>query len=108
MLPAMDFDELNDHMARSNARARSGRALAWLMFSMTAALVGFVAFLALVDPPCGGLTCPMFIIPASPNIGDALDGLAAVGLAAGLLWMWRIVRSDGDPEARSWRYRDRS
>ena len=100
----MDLDQLNDAMAESNARARKGRTLAWVGFVVTAALVALVVYVVVVADPCAGMMCPMFDYPPSPNVGDVTMGLGFGGLAVGLLWMWRIVRADRDPDARSWRH----
>lgn len=99
MLPAMDFDELNDAMAESNRRARRGRTFARLTFASTVALVMFAFFLLAAAPGMmGGM--------GGPDTSQ-IDILGLVGLATGLYWMWRIVRADPDPDARSWRYRHR-
>jgi len=103
----MDFDELNDAMAKSNARARWGRSAAWLIFAISAALPGLVAFLALVGSPCGGFMCPMYVPISGPITGETLMALGFAGFGIGLLWMWRIVRADPEPDSRSWRYRHR-
>jgi hypothetical protein len=103
MLPAMGFDELNDAMARSNARARRGRVLARLMFTATAGLIGFGAVVYLLTPSC--FMCPMYIEPQGPITDDTVMAFGLAGLAVGLLWMWRIVRADPEPDSRSWRYR---
>jgi hypothetical protein len=100
----MDLDQLNDALAESNARARRGRELAEVMLVVTAALAGFVTYVFAVRDPCAGMMCPPFDYPPSPNIGDVTMGVGLVGLAVGLLWMWRIVRADRDPDARSWRH----
>jgi hypothetical protein len=104
MLPAMDLEELNDALAESNVRAREGRALARVMFVATVALAGFLAYVVLAAPKCGGMMCPMFDSPPSPNIGDVTMAVGLAGLLIGLVWMWRIVRAEGDPDARSWRH----
>ena len=101
MLSAMDFDELNDAMAESNRRARRGRTFARLTFASTVALVMF-AFILLVAAPTGmggGMGGP-----DTSRIDTMLTIIGLVGLATGLFWMWRIVRADPDPDARSWRY----
>ena len=97
----MNLDELNDALAESNARGRRGRVLAWLTLAMTAALAAFVTYAVVVADPCPGMMCPMFDTPPSPNLADVTFGVGFAGLALGLLWMWRIVRADGDPVARS-------
>jgi hypothetical protein len=100
----MNLDQLNDALAESNARARRGRELAWMTLVLTAALAGFVTFLIVTANPCAGMMCPMFDHPPGPAVGDVTMGLGFAGLAVGLLWMWRIVRADRDPDARSWRH----
>jgi hypothetical protein len=104
MLPAMDLDELNDALAESNARARKGNAVAWVTFVVTAVLAGFLTYVSVVAPQCGGMMCPMFDSPPGPSVGHVMLGLGLAGLAVGLTWMWRIVRADRDPDARSWRH----
>jgi hypothetical protein len=103
----MDLDRLNYALAESNARARGGRALAWVTLVMTAALAGFVTYVVAVADPCAGMMCPMFDYPPGPTAGDVTMGLGLAGLALGLLWMWRIVRADRDPDAGSWRHLQR-
>ncbi len=100
MLPAMDFDELNDAMAESNRRARSGRTIARHTFASTVLLV-MVTFIVVAAAPTGmgPVTPPIEMMLTTP-----LGQLGLVGLATGLFWMWRIVRADPDPDARSWRY----
>ena len=101
----MDFDELNDFLAESNARARSGRALAWAMVVLTAGLVAFLVYALILAPP--QCMCPMFQTPPEAfglSIGVVTVGLGFAGLAAGLIWMWRIVRGDRAPDTRSWRH----
>lgn len=105
MLPPMDFGELNDAMAESNRRARRGRTVARLMFILTATLVAFVVYaFAVAQPAC---MCPMFQAPPElfgQPFGLIIEMAGSVGVASGLFWMWRIVRADLDPDARSWRY----
>jgi hypothetical protein len=100
----MDLDQLNDALAESNARARRGHALAWVTLVVTAVLAGFVTYVVAVADPCAGMMCPMFDYPPGPAVGDVTMGVGFTGLAVGLLWMWRIVRADRDPDARSWRH----
>ncbi len=101
MLPAMDFDELNDAMAESNRRARRGRTIARQMFASTVALV-MVAFALFAAAPTGmGSFGPS---PIEGVLTMPIGQLGLVGLAAGLFWMWRIVRPDPDPDAWSWRH----
>jgi hypothetical protein len=97
----MDIDQLNHAMAESNARARRGHNLAWVMLAMTAALAAFVTYAFVVADRCSGMMCPMFEALPWPNVGDVTMGAGFAGLAAGLIWMWRIVRADRDPDARS-------
>ncbi len=100
----MDVDELNDFLAESSRRARFGRAIARLIFVLTAGLVVFlVSAFVLAPPQC---MCPMFATPPEA-FGlplSVVTPLGIAGLAAGLFWMWRIVRADPDPEARTWRH----
>ncbi len=107
MLPAMDIDDLNDAMAESNRRARRGRTIARLLFGGTVGLIAFALlfFFVIAPPMC---MCPMF--PNPPGLfgipRDLIIGIAGtVGTAAGLFWMWRIVRTEPDPE--SWSVRRR-
>jgi len=72
-------------------------------FVSTVVLVALVVYVFVLAPPqCGGM-CPMFDTPPSPNARDVTLGVGLAGLAAGLIWMWRIVRADRDPDARSGR-----
>ena len=97
----MDFDELNYAMAESNTRARRGRRSAWIGFVVTTALVAVFVLLFTTADPCSGMMCPRFKAPPSPNLADVTLGVGLAGLAVGLIWMWRIVRADRDPDARS-------
>lgn len=101
----VDFDELNDAMAESNRRARRGRTVARLMFALTATLLAFslVYFVFLMPPQC---MCPMFQTPPGLfglPVGLVIGMAGSVGVATGLFWMWRIVRTDPDPDAWSLR-----
>ena len=98
-------DQLNDAMAESNARAKLGQRLARVTLVVTAALAAFVTYAVVVADPCAGMMCPMFQTPPGPNVADVTLGVGLAGLAGGLLWMWRIVRADRDPDARSSRLR---
>ena len=101
----MDFDELNTFLAESNKQARHGRTIARLTFVVTTALVAFLlAYAFVLTPQC---MCPMFGTPPETfgmSLGVAIGLVGFVGLASGLYWMWRIVRADLDPDARSWRH----
>lgn len=105
MLPTMDFDELNDFLADSNRRARVGRSIARLTFVLTAGLVAFLVYASLLaQPQC---MCPLLQSPPAAfgqPIGVIVLLVGFVGLTAGLFWMWRIVRADPAPDARSWRH----
>jgi hypothetical protein len=96
----MDFDELNTALAESNMRARLGRTNARLMFVLTAGLVALFVYVFVLAPP-------QFMGPIGyiEPIDRVTTRLGLVGLAAGLFWMWRIVRADLDPDGRSWRHR---
>ncbi|MDQ3129123.1 MAG: hypothetical protein M3Q66_11815 [Chloroflexota bacterium] len=105
----MDFDELNDVLAESNRHARHGRAIARLILVLTAGLIVFLLALAFVVAPSPCM-CPMFATPPEAfglPLGVILVTVGFVGLAAGLFWMWRIVRADPEPDARSWRHLQR-
>jgi hypothetical protein len=97
----MDIDELNALMADSNRRARQGHVLARLIFAAAAGLSAFAAYVVVLADPCSGMMCPMFVRPPGPNLGDFTLGGGFAGLALGLTWMWRILRADRDPQARS-------
>jgi hypothetical protein len=101
----MDLDELDDVFAASNARARRGRRLARLTFVATAGLTAFFVTLGVVlADPCSQMMCPMFETPPGPNVAQVTMGLGIAGLAAGLVWMWRILRAGRDLAARSSRF----
>ena len=100
----MDLDELDDAFAASNARARRGRRFARLTFVATAGLAAFVTLAVVLADPCSGMMCPMFETPPGPNVAQVTMGLGIAGLAAGLVWMWRILRAGRDLDARSSRF----
>jgi hypothetical protein len=97
----MDLDEVNDLMAESNALARQRHLLAWLMLIGALGLSAFATYAVVFADPCSGTMCPMFVEPPGPSVGSITIGVGFAGLALGLLWMWRIVRADRDPDARS-------
>lgn len=95
----MDVHELNRLFARSHRRARRGRTIARSVFIATVGLVAFAVSLFVFAP---GNLGPKW----EPPLGiAAMLLLGIVGVAVGLLWMWRIVSADPEPDARSWRYR---
>ncbi|HET7473298.1 MAG TPA: hypothetical protein VFJ71_09255 [Candidatus Limnocylindrales bacterium] len=103
----MNLDELNRAMAESNADARYGRRVARLTFAVTSALVAFVfCETVLASPNVMGdsMFAPVPNVVGIP-LGVLIEGLGFAGTAVGLIWMWRIVRADGDPHAPSWRHR---
>ena len=99
MLPAMDFDELNDAMARSNARARRGPCARLVDLHLDVGTDRVPAFLYVLDAPCAGM-CPMFIASPGPITLDTVITVGLAGLAVGLVWMWQILRADRDPDSR--------
>ena len=45
-----------------------------------------------------------------PSVGpvEVLVPLAAlVGIGVGVLWMWRILKANPEPDTSAWRYRER-
>jgi hypothetical protein len=98
----VDLAELDEFMARSNAKARRGREIARGLVTAGLVVLAFVTFLLLSLPdPMGG---PIF----EPSLsGWILPGLGVLGILVGLAWMWRILRADPEPDTSAWRYRDR-
>jgi hypothetical protein len=93
----MDLDEF---MARSNARARRGRRVARQLFAVPVLLVASLLFIYLNQPS--------FMYEAPPNTLSAiLFGVAVMIFVVGLAWMVRILRAHAEPDAGSWRYRER-
>jgi hypothetical protein len=91
----MDLDEF---MARSNARARQGRRVARQLFVLTVvflALLTFVFFDALSA-----------FYPLRNRTSLMVLGAAGTILVIGLAWMVRILRAHHEPETGAWRYRD--
>jgi hypothetical protein len=92
--------DLNEFMARSNARARLGRKVARLLFAVPVFLVAFLVFIYLNQPS--------FMYEAPPNpLSAILLGVAVMIFVIGLAWMVRILRSHAEPDSGAWRYRDR-
>jgi hypothetical protein len=91
----MDLDE---HFARSFARARRGRAKARAIFLYGLGLPALATFFIVAAPQSMGGG-------PDPRMGWLL-GVAAVGVTIGLIWMWRILRADPEADARPWRYRE--
>jgi hypothetical protein len=93
--------DLDDYMTRSNARARRGRYVARLILagavSLAATLV--VAFAPALSSGLGATTGPDGFRALSPVLGIG-------GIVVGLVWMIRILRTNHDPDAAAWRYRD--
>jgi hypothetical protein len=95
--------DLDEFMARSNARAWRGRRVARALFAEAVFMIGFLAFILVMGPntidpmmrPSGLVTAMGIIVP----------GAGAIGLLIGLAWMWRILRANPEPDSRSWRYR---
>ncbi|HTG41781.1 MAG TPA: hypothetical protein VK697_09225 [Methylomirabilota bacterium] len=91
---------IDDLFAKSWRRARRGRATARLML---AAAILAVAFMILFV-----LAAPNYTYTPEPNPPDVLVfGIAVLGFAIGLAWMWRILRADPEPDPEAWRYRER-
>ena len=96
-LPTMSFDDLNDALEESNRAARRGRRLGRLLLVSAVAPIVLTAFLFATAPNT---------MYDGPGVGDSVTTwLGVVGMAVGLVWMWRIHRADPEPEARVWRYR---
>ena len=96
--------DLNEFMARSNARAWRGRAWARAMFAGAITLVVLLAILVIAAPNSigGPMMRPSWFVAAVAMIVPAAGVLGPV---IGLAWMWRILRADPEPDSRSWRYR---
>ena len=96
-MPGMD---LNDIMADSNARARSGRAAARTMFIGVVMVLGIAGFLFIAAPngssATGGYSGPLVVLVAAVGV---------LGLIVGLIPMIRILRADPEPDTKAWRYR---
>ena len=91
-----DLAELDQFMARSNAKARRGRRIARLIFVAAVWFVALVAFLVIAAPNTMG---------PEPDRWPLVAGV--VGAGVGLLWIIRIIRADREPDSSAWRYRDR-
>jgi cytochrome bd-type quinol oxidase subunit 2 len=92
--------DINEYMAESNERARSGRRAARNMILSAVIVVGFGGFLWIAAPNSigGSWVRPMpwsLILPAA--------GL--LGIVIGLVWMIRIYRANPEPDPKAWRYR---
>jgi hypothetical protein len=96
-----DLADLDELMAKSNAKARRGRASARGLFGAVLLLLAFVAFLFLSMPSTIG---PYFEPGLIEWIGP---GLGILGILVGLAWMVRILHADPEPDSSAWRYRDR-
>jgi putative copper export protein len=89
--------DLDEFMARSNARARRGRRTARVLFGVGIYIVLLFVVLFVAAPNTMG---------GGPS--TAVKALILAGAGAmlfGLAWMWRILRADPEPDSRSWRYR---
>jgi H+/Cl- antiporter ClcA len=93
-----DLADLDEFMARSNARARQGRRVARQLFVLTVLFLGLFAY-ALFDWLKG-----MFKSRDLPTMMEL--GFALLLILIGLAWMVRILRAHHEPEAGAWRYRD--
>ena len=96
----MNFEELDDFMADSNARARSGRLLARQMFGGTLFILLLGGFLFVAAPNTGNVR---FFDPGP--IAVVVPAAGILGIIVGLGWMIRILRSNPNPDAKAWRYR---
>jgi putative effector of murein hydrolase len=95
----MDLDEF---LARSNARARRGRRLARHLFAIPIFFATSLVLLYVVLPKYeGGMHDA-----GSDWISKIVIGAAVVIFLIGLAWMLRILRSHHEPETGAWRYRD--
>jgi hypothetical protein len=96
--PEHPRDLIDAAFAESWRRALRGRKLARLIFA-EAISVAFVAVVALVLIVGSNNTSP------EPGLLAFVPG--GVGLVVGLVWMWRILRADPEPDSEVWRYRER-
>jgi hypothetical protein len=94
-------DLIDAAFAQSWRRARRGRKLARLIFAeaISVALVALVA-IAAVALGAGSNT-----MGPEPDHWALVPG--GVGLVVGLVWMWRILRANPEPDTPAWRYRER-
>jgi biotin transporter BioY len=90
-------DLIDAAFAESWRRARRGRKLARLIFAeaISVALVGVVVLVLIVG---SNNTSP------EPGLWAFVPGVA--GVVVGLVWMWRILRADSQPDRSARRYRD--
>jgi hypothetical protein len=87
---SMDLDE---HMARSNTRARRGRRIARQLFALAVALLGILAYVFMNQPnTIGG----MYV---EPGLAEWIwPALSILGILVGLAWMVRILRAHRERE----------
>jgi hypothetical protein len=90
--------DLDEFMARSNARARHGRRVARQLFVVTILFLGLSAY-ALSD------WMTAVFIPWSLT-SMTMFGLFLLLSATGLAWMVRILRAHHESDTGAWRYRD--
>jgi hypothetical protein len=93
---SMDLDE---HMARSNARARRGRRIARHLLAVP------IFFAVCLMVLYAGQRNYMYEVQPSP-MSTLVFGVAVVIFVIGVAWMVRILRAHHEPEAGAWRYRD--
>ena len=100
--PAADaILDLNEFMAKSNAKARRGRALGRMMIIGALVVLAFTVLLWIAAP---NFTAMSLQEPGALQI--ALPSVGFAGLVIGLVWMVRILRAHQEPEPKGWRYRD--
>ena len=92
--------DLDDRMADSNARARSGRAAARTMLIGVVMVLGIVGFLFIAAPNGSGTT-----VSYSGPLAILVPAAGVLGLIIGLGFMVRILRADPEPDTKAWRYR---
>jgi Flp pilus assembly protein TadB len=94
--------DLDEFMARSNARARRGRRTARHLFAIPIFFVTSLVLLYVGQPNSfGGM-----YDAGSDRISKIVIGAAAVIFVIGLAWMVRILRAHHEPDTGAWRYRD--
>jgi hypothetical protein len=94
-------ERANMAFAESYSRARRGRSIAKLIFTIGySPVVFFVLFVVAAPMTWGGGSGA-----ASPRV-MGVYAFGAAGVVIGLIWMWRILRADPEAGAPPWRHRD--
>jgi hypothetical protein len=93
----MNLDEVDKALEASSRAARHGWRLGRLLLVSAVTPIALMAFLFAAAPNT---------VYDGPGVGDSVPTwLGVVGIAVGLVWMWRIHRADPEPDPRAWRYR---